>query len=629
MAEIKNKTNNKKMPDWQKKFNVVVESPEEAVKRIAPGHRVFIATGCAQPLRLIKAMTARSDELVDVEIIQLLTMGEAPYAKKELADSFRVNSFFISENIHDIVKAGFGSYTPMLLSDIPRLFTNGQVPLDVALIHISPPDDEGMCSLGISVDVVKAAVENSKLVIAQVNPRMPRTYGDSLINIYEMNVLVPVDEPLIESPPLEVTEEIKQICENISALIENGSTIQLGVGKVPQVLMDYLTDKEDLGVHTEILSDRMVDLVKSGAVTGKRKSLDRGKIVTSFCFGTRKLYDFIDNNKMFSFRRTEYVNDPRIISQHNKMVAVNTAIEIDLTGQACSDSLGTEFKSGIGGQADFNRGANRAEGGKSILSLPSTAKNGTVSRIVPYLTPGAGVVTTRGDIHYVVTEYGTAYLHGKSIQDRAMALISIAHPDYRAELLKKAIEFGYVVPEMADVEGKLFVYPKELTTTMLLDDGTKIKFRPIHPTDSGKMKDLFYKLSEGTIYYRFGWQMKRLPQKQIQDFVYIDHRNEVAIVGTVPEATGEEIIAFAGYYLDKKSNRAEVALVVLDSWQNKGIGSFMIKYLARIAQKDGIRGFTAEIHTTNKTMQTVMHKLNGKVESVLGGSVYSMHSDFV
>ena len=617
------------MPDWQGKFNVVVETPEKAVKRIAPGHRVFIATGCAQPLTLVKAMTERHDELVDVEIIQLLTLGEAPYARKELADSFRVNSFFISENIHDIVKQGLGSYTPMLLSDIPRLFSNGQVPLDVALIQVSPPDEEGMCSLGISVDVVKAAVENSKLVIAQVNKQMPRTYGDSLINIYEMNVLVPVDEPLIEGPTIEVTEEIQQICENISALIENGSTLQLGVGKIPQVAMDYLKDKEDLGIHTEIVTDKIVDLVNSGAVTGKRKSLDRGKIVTSFCFGTRKLYDFIDNNKMFSFRRTEYVNDVMIIGQQNKMVTVNTAIEIDLTGQACSDSLGTEFKSGIGGQADFNRGANRSEGGKSILALPSTAKHGAVSRIVPHLTPGAGVVTTRGDIHYVVTEYGTAYLHGKSIQDRAMALISIAHPDYRAELLKKAVEYGYVVPELAGVEGKLFVYPKELTTTMLLNDGTKIKFRPIHPTDAGRMKDLFYKLSEGTIYYRFGWQMKKLPQKQIQDFIYIDHRNEVALVGTVPEATGEEIVAFSGYYLDHKTNRAEVALVVLDEWQNRGIGSFMIKYLARIAQKDGIRGFTAEIHTTNKTMQTVMHKLNGKVESVLGGSVYSMRSDFV
>jgi GNAT superfamily N-acetyltransferase len=318
-----------------------------------------------------------------------------------------------------------------------------------------------------------------------------------------------------------------------------------------------------------------------------------------------------------------------VIGQQNKMVAINAALEVDLTGQICADSLGTQFISGIGGQADFNRGANRSNKGKSIVALPSTAKDGKVSRIVAQLTPGGGVVTTRGDIHYLVTEYGAAYLHGKSIQDRVMALISIAHPDFRADLLKKAIEYGYVVPSLAEVEGKLYVSPRELTTTMLLEDGTKVKFRPIHPTDAPRMRDLFYKLSEGTIYYRFGWNMKQLPRKQIQDFVYIDHRNEVGIVGTIPEAGDEEIIAFGGYYLDKKTNRAEVALVVQDKWQNYGIGTFLIRYLARIAQKDGIRGFTAEIHTTNRTMQAVMHKLNGKVESSLSENVYSMYSDFV
>jgi acyl-CoA hydrolase/GNAT superfamily N-acetyltransferase len=621
--------NNKISPDWQERFNVIIDSAEGAVKKICPGHRVLIGTGCAQPSLLVKAMTDRAQDLADVEVIQLLTMGDAPYARKEFANSFRVNSFFISESIRDSISQGFGNYTPIMLSDIPRLFSNGQIPLDVSLIQVSPPDDRGMCSLGISVDILKAAVENSKIVIAQVNRRMPRTFGDSLINIYEIDVLVPVDEPLIEIPSAEIDDDKKRICEHVSALIENGSTLQLGLGKVTQIVVDYLKDKKDLGIHTEMITDGIVDLVKSGAVSGKLKSIDQGKIVTSFCMGTRKLYDFVDNNEMFSFRRTEYVNDPMIIGQQNKMVAVNAALEVDLTGQVCADSLGTEFISGIGGQTDFNRGANRSDKGKGIIALPSTARDGKVSRIVAQLTPGGGVVTTRGDVHYVVTEYGAAYLHGKNIQERAMALISIAHPSFRAELLKKAIEYGYVVPGLAEVEGKLYVSPRELTTTMLLDDGTKVKFRPIHPTDTSRMRDLFYKLSEGTIYYRFGWNMKQLPRKQIQDFVYIDHRNEVGIVGTIPEAGDEEIVAFGGYYLDKKTNRAEVALVVQDKWQNYGIGSFIIKYLARIAQKDGIRGFTAEIHTTNRTMQAVMHKLNGKVESSLGGNVYSMRSDFV
>jgi RimJ/RimL family protein N-acetyltransferase len=311
------------------------------------------------------------------------------------------------------------------------------------------------------------------------------------------------------------------------------------------------------------------------------------------------------------------------------MVAVNTALEVDLTGQVCADSLGTKFISGIGGQTDFIRGANRSVKGKSIIAMPSTAINGNVSRIVAHLQPGAGVVTTRGDVHYIVTEYGTAYLHGKNIQDRAMALISIAHPDHRAELLKKAIEYGYVVPDLATIEGKLFVIPRDLTTTMLLDDGTKIKLRPIHPTDETRMRDLFYKLSKGTVYYRFGSQLKQLSRKQIQNFVYIDHRNEVGLVGTIPEAGDEEIIAFGGYYLDQKTNRAEVGLVVQDEWQNRGIGTFMLKYLARIAQKDGIRGLTAEIHSTNKTMLNIFHKLNVKIESTLDGTVYSIRSDFL
>jgi GNAT superfamily N-acetyltransferase/acyl CoA:acetate/3-ketoacid CoA transferase beta subunit len=444
-----------------------------------------------------------------------------------------------------------------------------------------------------------------------------------------MDILVLGDEPLLEEPRVEASDEIIRTCEYVSALIEDGSTIQLGFGKVPQVVMDFLCDKKDLGFHTEMITEGIVDLVESGAITGKRKSLDQGKIVTSFCLGTKKLYDFIDRNELFSLRRTEYVNDPMIIGQQKKMVAVNTALEIDLTGQVCSDSLGTQFMSGIGGQADFIRGANRSDKGASIIALPATAKEGSISRIVAQLTPGAGVVTPRGDVQYVVTEYGTAYLHGKNIQDRAMALISIAHPDYRADLLKKAIEYGFVVPELAKVEGKLFVHPRGLVTTMLLDDGTNVKFRPIHPTDATGIRDLFYKLSEAAMYNRFGWNIKKLPQKHIQDFVYIDHRNEVGIVATIPEAAEEEIIAFGGYYLDKKTNRAEVALVVKDEWQNRGIGSFIMKYLARIAQKDGIRGFTAEVHAANKSMQALMYKLNAKAESYLGDSVYSIRLDFL
>lgn len=615
-------------PDWQVKYQSSVAPPEEAVKRIRPGQRIFIGTGCAEPLRLVEALTKRATELPDTEIVHLLTFGEAPYAHKEMTQFFRVNSFFIAENVRDIIQEGMGDYTPIHLSDVPGLFNSGQLPLDVALIQVAPPDDRGMCSLGVSVDVVKSATENAGLVIAQVNPRMPRTLGDSFIHVYDIDVLVPVDEPLIEIPPMALDEQTKHIGENIASLIEDGSTIEVGIGRIPQALLGFLTSKRDLGIHTEMISDRIVELVESGAVTGTRKSLDRGKIVASFCLGTKRLYDLIDNNPMFAFHPTEYVNSPYVISQQEKMVAVNVALEIDLTGQVCADSLGSKFFSGVGGQVDFNRGAAKAHGGKAIIALPSTARNGTVSRIVTHLSPGAGVVTTRAGLNYVVTEYGVAYLHGKSIQERALALICIAHPDYRAQLLREAIEAKYISASMADMEGKILVGPKELRTTYLLENGTQINFRPIHPTDEPRMRDLFYALSQQTIYYRFMSFSKIIPRRQIQDFVYIDHRNDVTIVATVPEAHGEDIIAVGSYYLDAKTNMAEVAFVVRDDWQNRGIGTFLLKYLMRIARRNGIRGFTAEVLNDNKPMQSVFNKSNCKINTKFTGNVISYQMAF-
>ena len=310
------------------------------------------------------------------------------------------------------------------------------------------------------------------------------------------------------------------------------------------------------------------------------------------------------------------------------MVAINTALEIDLTGQVCSDSIGSKFFSGVGGQVDFNRGAAKAPGGKAVIALPSTAKDGTVSRIVVHLSTGAGVVTTRAGVHYVVTEYGTAYLHGKSVQERALALISIAHPKFRADLLRAAIDAKYLSTEMSDKQGRILVGPKELRTTYLVNDGTLINFRPIHPTDEPRMRDLFYKLSAATIYYRFMSHQKFVSRKQIQDFVYIDHRNDVTIVGTLPEAYGEDIIAIGSYYLDPKTNLAEVAFVVGDNWQNKGIGTFLLKHLMRIARRNGIRGFTAEVLTDNKPMQAVINKSNCKIRSKFTGNVHSYEMDF-
>jgi acyl-CoA hydrolase/GNAT superfamily N-acetyltransferase len=630
--------------NWQEKYKSMILTAEQAVATVRPGQRIFIATAGAQPLHLVRALVARHADLADTQIIHSITLGDAPYAYKDLADHFSVNTFFVGANVRKTIQAGYGDYTPISLSDVPRLFSSGQMPIDVALIQVTPPDGQGRCSLGISVDIVKSAAANAGLVIAQVNPQMPWTMGDSFISVFDLDILVPVDEPLTETSKMDyIVDNIqtgalasgsgshdisRAIGEHIASLVEDGSTIEVGIGRIPHGVVEFLKDKKDLGVHTEVITDALIDLIEAGVITGNQKSIDRGKIVTSFAIGTKRLYDYVDNNPVFSFNPTEYVNDPFVIAQQNKMVAINTALEIDLTGQVCADSLGTQFYSGIGGQADFNDGAGRSSGGRAIIALPSTAESGSASRIVATLKPGGGVVTTRGAVHYVVTEYGIAYLHGKSVQERAMALITIAHPGFREELLSKAIEYKYVRPEMEDVEGRIFIGPKELRTTTVLDDGTLISFRPIHPTDEPGTRDLFYSLSQETIYYRYMSHMKRIPRKQMQNFVYVDHRNEVAVVGTIPEASGDEIIVIGRYYLDPKTNRAEVAFVVRDDWQNRGIGAFVLKHLVNIAKRNGIAGFTAEVMRDNKAMQAVINHSGLKIRSNLNEGVYHFEMDF-
>lgn len=615
--------------DWMEKYRDRCATPEEAVRHLRPGQRIFVGTGCAQPVELVRAMAARSD-LLDVEVVHLLTLGDAPYANRELSEKFRVNSFFIAANVRGIIQEGLGDYTPIFLSDIPRLFSSGRLPLDAALIQVTPPDEHGRCSLGISVDIVKSAAENARLVIAQVNPNMPRTLGNTFLHIHDLDVLVPVNSPLVEFVPPEPDDVTRRIAEYIAALIEDRSTIELGIGGIPQAVALALHTKKDLGIHTEMFTDSMIDLIESGAVTGAYKTLDRGKVVASFCLGTRRLYDYVHNNPRFAFHPTEYVNNVEVIGRQYRQVAVNVALEVDLTGQVCADSLGTRFYSGIGGQLDFNRGAARSEGGKAIIALRSTAETagGRVSRIVTRLTPGAGVVTTRGDVHYVVTEYGVAYLHGKSIQERAIALIAIAHPDFRADLLREAIEACYLRPDMKEVEGKIVIGPPQFRTFMLLEDGTQITFRPIHPTDEPRMRELFYALSQETMYYRFMTRTYHIPRREFHNFVFINHRSDVAIVATLPAAHGEEIVAVGRYYLDETTNFAEVAFVVRDDWQNHGIGTFLLRHLETIAKRNGIAGFTAEVLKDNRAMQRVFQKSQHKVTATPSEDVISFRIEF-
>lgn len=430
---------------WQSEYKSKLCSVEEAVKVIKSGNRVYVHPGCAVPEVLVDAMCARYKQLEDVEVIHLLTVGDCAYSHPEMEGHFRHNALFIGKNVRKAVNDGRADFTPIFLSEVCHLFTKNYLPLDVTLIQVSPPDKHGFCSFGVGVDCSKCAAELGKVVIAQVNQQMPRTLGDSFIHVDKIRHFVEVNVPLKELPQVsnEITPKeanvFQRIGKNIADLIEDGSTLQLGIGAIPDAVLRYLHDKNDLGLHTEMFSDGVVKLVEEGVITNERKSLHVGKIVASFVLGTRPLFDFIDNDPVIEFHPSIYVNDPYVIAKNDKMVAINSAIEIDLTGQVCADSIGTDFFSGFGGQLDFIRGASRSRRGKPIIALPSTAKNGQLSRIVPMLSPGAGVTTTRGDVHYVVTEFGVANLFGKTVRQRAQELIEIAHPDFRSELETQAV----------------------------------------------------------------------------------------------------------------------------------------------------------------------------------------------
>lgn len=426
--------------EWPEQYRDKLTTADEAVKIIQSGQRVYMGGGCGEPIVLAQSLVRRADEVRGVEIVHVMTAGHAAYAFPGLEESFRVNSLFIGANVRGQVQTGHADFTPVFLSEIPRLFREGYLPIDVALISVSRPDPHGYCSYGVEIGVTKPAAECAKIVIAEVNPNMPRVWGDSFIHLSNIDYCVPVDYPLLELPQDKGTADdesariYEQIASHVAEMIEDGSTLQMGIGAIPNAVLGFLHDKHDLGVHSELFSDGVIDLIERGIINGKRKTLLPGKVVAGFALGTRRLYKFMNDNPIIEMRPSHFTNDPFRIASNYRMVSINSALQIDLTGQVCADSVGTKFYSGVGGQADFTRGAARSEGGKPIIALPSTARNGQISRIVSTLSEGAGVTTSRNDVHYVVTEYGIAQLYGKSVRQRADELISIAHPDFREEL---------------------------------------------------------------------------------------------------------------------------------------------------------------------------------------------------
>jgi 4-hydroxybutyrate CoA-transferase len=419
---------------WKTDYQKKLRSAEDALHCVQSGMRVYIQPGCAEPETLVEALMQRGPFVEDVELVHMLTMGTAPYVAPEMAGHFRHNAVFIGANVRDAINNGRADYTPIYLSEIEELFESGAMPLDVALVQVSPPDSHGYCSFGVGVDTTLTAAKEARYVVAQVNDQMPRTYGDSFIHVNDIDVVVESSRPLCAMKKPEITELHIAIARNVASLIEDGSVLQTGIGGIPDAVLPLLTDRKDLGVHSELVSDGVIPLIEAGVITGERKNFKPRKIIVGFILGSKSIFDFVDNNPIFEFHPTAYVNDPGLIARNDRMVAINSALQVDLTGQVCSDSIGNQFYSGIGGQVDFLRGSSRSKGGKPIIAISSTAKGGAISRIVPMLSPGAGVVTSRGLVRYVVTEFGVAYLHGKSIRERAQALIEIAHPKFREEL---------------------------------------------------------------------------------------------------------------------------------------------------------------------------------------------------
>jgi len=596
------------------------------------GNKLFISTACGEPQYLVKALIqyveSHPKAFFDTEIFHVWTLGVAPYTDVKFQRNFRHNSFFVGNNTRGAVNEGMADYSPIFLSQIPALIQKGTVPIDVALVQTSHPDEHGYMSLGVSVDIVKAAVEKASVVVAQTNAHMPRVHGNSFIHVSDVSFIIHHDEPILNYHAGSDTEAIQSIARHVSRLVEDGDTIQVGYGNIPNAILYNLCDKKHLGVHTELLGDGIVNLMKKGVVDNSRKTLNPGKSMASFCMGSRETYDFIDDNPMVEFRTIDYTNNPLIIARHDNMTAINTALQIDLTGQATAESIGKVFYSGIGGQADFMRGSVLAKNGKTILVIQSTAEKGEVSRIVPYIQEGAGVTLNRGDVRYVVTEYGIAYLHGKNIRERAMELIAIAHPKFRPWLIEEAKREGLIYRDQAFIPGKRGEYPENIESYRVTEEGTTILLRPVKISDEPLLKDFFYSLSDKSLYRRFISRRKDMPHERLQSFVVIDYTKEMIILAVIEDEGKEKILGIGQYGIEEKSHSGEAAFAVRDHYHNRGIATEILSYLTYLAKRQGLLGFTAEVLVENKPMLKVFEKMGFDIQKRIRAGVYELKMAF-
>mgnify|MGYP003970488977 CR=1 FL=1 len=591
------------------RYNEKTVSAKTAISYIKNGSRIFISAASGEPQHLIEALV-HEKRIQDIMIYQMMAITLGKYLLDDtFANRFILKLFYITHNMQEAAKEGKVDYVPAYLSEIPDLFSSNQISLDVALIQISPPDQFGYASLGVSVDITKEAVRSAGIVIAQVNPKMPCTHGDGFLHINDIDYLVPFEEDLVELVPHQTDQWVTQrIARYVAELVDDGSTLQVGYGFVPYSLLPFLQNKNDLGIHTQMITDAFLPLFENGNITNKRKTLLKDRAVATFCMGTRKIFDYIDNNPVFYFRTADFVNNPGVIAQNDNFISICSAMEVDLTGQVCTDSVKRYLFNGTGDQANFIRGATMSKGGFSIFALPSTAKNNTVSRIVANLNEGAGLATLRADVNFVVTEYGIAQLKGKSIYQRVIELAQIAHPDFREELIDKAKANRYIFVDQLPPSTNDLIFLEDYKSQTYLKNRKLMSVRPLLPSDEIAYRNFFYKLQKETIYLRFFQNINVFSRKMAQDhWSYLDYRNNISLICQIRNKGNKEIVAI-GTYAGLEDAQAEVAFVVREDFQGLGIASYLLMKLEAIAKENGYKQFIATSLVKNQSMKHIFLK---------------------
>ena len=619
----------KKQGYWADNYIRNKRSASDAIKLIKPGQRVFIGSSCGEPQYLIRTLSEASRRLTDIEIVRLLALENTPLtliANKTMDHSLNIRSFYLGSAKPQGLARNKRFITPMNLSAIPRLFRSRRLPVHVALIQVTPPDDFGWMSLGISVDITLAASLSADLVIAQVNSSMPRILGQSFIHVNDVDIFVEHDEQLLTIGEAPESEPANKIGSLIARLVEDGSTIQISLGTTPQATLTALSDKNDLGVHSQYMTDDIMHLVSRGVVTNRKKGFNEGKLVASSAIGTQALYEFLHDNPALDFHPSDYVNDPGIIARHNQMVSINIALAMDLTGQVAADAMPHNHFSGVTGMLDFVRGAAQAEGGKSIIMLISTSKDGKKSRIVPMLD--TAVVVPRGDAHYVVTEFGAVNLFGKSLQERAMAMVSISHPDFRDELFYEAKKIGLISDARTLKESIIHgIYPFRLEETLKVD-GEEVTLRPAKPVDERRIQEHFYNLDKTDIVSRFFHEKTSFVRDEAQCVSQIDYIKDLTVVALVGEFGFGRVVGIGEYLLNPEKNIAEVAFSITKEFQGKGLGKILLKKLCMAAQENGIAGLVAYTSPANKGMIKLFNTLPFKTKTFFDGDMLSLTCRF-